>query len=154
MKALINKIIKNSVAIVIFCIVVYGNVYATKVCCKAILKACIPTSNSSSVSFNIDNYSMTSLSYHINNQPLSNIHSINFIADFGSGNTCCETDHCDNYNQINYIRPSYNQGSHLAQNDVRSISDGNGTRTAFRPFRLSTSFKAVPIYIATQSILC
>lgn len=154
MKESFNKIIQISTAILISCIVVYGIVYAQQVCCGNIVEVCIPTSNRISVSYNIDNSCRISPSHYLNNQLQSNLCSKNILADFGPGNTCCETDRCDSYNQATYLSLSFIQDFYPLQKNVSSFDTGNGEQTAFEPYRLSTSLKAVPIYIITQSIIC
>lgn len=154
MKESFNKIIQISTAILISCIVVYGIVYAQQVCCGNIVEVCIPTSNRISVRYNIDNSCRISPSHYLNNQLQSNLCSKNILADFGPGNTCCETDRCDSYNQATYLSLSFIQDFYPLQKNVSSFDTGNGEQTAFEPYRLSTSLKAVPIYIITQSIIC
>ena len=78
----------------------------------------------------------------------------NFLTDFGTGNTCCETDSCDSYHQATYFSLSFIQDFYPLQKTVNSFNVGNGTRTPFELNSLSTSLKAVPIYIFSQSIIC
>ena len=154
MKKLIDKIIQTSTAILISCIVVYGIVYAQPICCSTIVDACIPTSNRISVSYNIDNSCRTVHSHHFNNQLQSTLCSKNIPADFGSGNTCCETDRCDGYNQAAEFSLSFIQDFYPLQKNLGSFDAGNGTQARFEPYNLSTSHKAIPIYILTESIIC
>jgi len=154
MKESFNKIIQINTAILISCIVVYGIVYAQQVCCSTIVDACIPAFNRILVSYNIDNSCKISPSACLNNALQSNLCSINIPADFGSGNTCCETDRCDKYNQATHISLSFIIDFYPLQKNVSSFDAGNGAQTAFEPYSLSTSLKAVPIYILTQSIIC
>jgi hypothetical protein len=154
MKELFNKIIQTSTAIVIPCIVVYGIVYAQQVCRDTIVDACIPASDRVSVSYNIDSFYRISPSHDLNSQVLSNISSSDFLADFGAGNTCCETDRCDSYNQPTYFSFSFIQDVYALQKNVRFFEADNGAQTAFEPYNLSISLKAVPIYILTKSIIC
>ena len=154
MKKTFNKIIPISTAILIFCIVVYGIVYAQQVCCSTIVDACIPASNRISDGYTISN-SWTTPPLHNRNTQLRTNHCFkNIPADFGSGNTCCETDRCDNYNQASHFSLSFIQDFYPFQKNVSSFNAGNGAQTAFEPYSLSTSLKAVPIYIWTQSIIC
>ena len=154
MKKLFKKIIKTSSSIVISCIVVYGSVYAQQVYCGTIVDACIQASNRISGGYASDNSWTTSLSYRRNIQLLSNISSNNFLANFGAGNPCCETDRCDTYKQATYFSLSFFQDFYPHQKNV-SFSDADfGAQTPFEPYRLLTSLKAVPIYITTQSIIC
>jgi len=154
MKALFNKIIQTCTAILISIIVVYGIVYAQQVCCSTIVNACIPSSIKISVSYNIDNSCRTSPSHYLNNQLLTNLCSNNFLADFGSGNTCCETDRCNRYNQATYFSLSFIQDFYPLQKKVSYFGADNGAQTTFEPYSLPTSHKSVPIYIMTQSIIC
>jgi hypothetical protein len=154
MKKLIDKIIQTSTAILISCIVVYGIVYAQPICCSTIVAACIPTSNRISISYNIDNSFRISPSHHFNNQPQSTICSKNILADFGSGNTCCETDRCDGFNQVAEFSLSFIQDFYPLQKNIGSFDAGNGAQARFEPYNLSTPHKAIPIYILTESIIC
>ncbi len=154
MKKLINKIIQTSTAIVISCIVVYGIVYAQQVCCSTMVNACIPASNRISGDYASGKSWTNSPSHHRNNQLQSNLYSKNVLADFGAGNTCCETDRCDSYNQATYFSLSFIQNFYPFQKNVSSFDAGNGAQTTFEPFSLPASLKAVPIYIMTQSIIC
>lgn len=154
MKELFKKVIQTSTAILISLIAVYGIVYAQQVSCGTIVDACIPVSNRISDGYASDNSCTTSRSYRRNIQLLSNICSNNFLANFGAGNTCCETDRCDSYKQAMYFSLSFFQDFYAHQKNV-SFSDAvNGAQTTFEPYSLSTSLKAVPIYIMTQSIIC
>ena len=85
MKEMFNKVIQTSTAMLLFCIVVCGIVYAQLVCCSTIVDACIPTSGRLSVSYNIDNSCRISPSHNRNNQQQPTLCSKNIIADFGSG---------------------------------------------------------------------
>jgi len=153
MKGLFNKIIQTSTATLISWIVVYGIVYAQQVCCNTIVDACIPTSNRISVSYTIGNFCRTSPSHHRNNQLQSNLFSKNFLTDFGEGNTCCETNRCDSYNQATYFSLSFIQDLSPLQKTLSSFNVISGAQTNFEPKSLSF-LKAVPIYILTQSIIC
>jgi len=154
MKELFNKIIQTTTAILISCIVVYGIVYAQQVCCSTIVNACIQISNRNSVSYAIGNSCETSPSHHRNNQLQSNLCSKNFLSDFGEGNTCCETNRCDSYNQAAYFSLSSIQNLYPLQKTLSSFNVISGAQTNFEPKNLSTSLKAVPIYILAQSIIC
>jgi len=154
MKELFNNIIQTTTTILISCIVVYGIVYAQRVCCSTIVVACIPTSNIISVSYTIGNFCETFLSHHRNNQLQSNLFSKNFLSDFGEGNTCCETNRCDSYNQAGYFSLSSIQNLYPFQKTLSSFNVISGAQTNFEPKSLSTSLKGVPIYILTQSIIC
>ena len=154
MKESFKKIIQTSTAILISCTVVSGIVYVQQTCCNTIIETCIPISNRISVSYNVDNSCGISPSACLNNPLRSNLCSKNIPADFGSGNTCCETDRCDSYSQATYINLSFIQDFYPLKKNVSSFDAGNGAQTAFEPYSLSTSLKAVPIYILTQSIIC
>jgi hypothetical protein len=154
MKESFNKIIQIGAAILISCIVVYGIVYAQQGCCNTIIDACIPASGRISASYNIDNFCKISPSHYNNSRLQSNSNSSNIPADFGSGNTCCETDRCDRYNQAILLSFSFIQDFYPLQKNVSSFDAGNGEQTAFEPYRQSTSLKTAPIYILTQSIIC
>jgi len=154
MKEFINKMIQTSTAIFISCIVVYGIAFAQQVCCSTIVDACISTFKRISVRYNIDNSCRISSLHNLNNQLQSNLCSNNILTDFGTGNTCCETDRCDGYNQTTEFSLSFVQGFYLFQKSVNSFDADNGAQSALEPYRISTSLKAAPIYILTQSIIC
>jgi hypothetical protein len=154
MKESLNKIIKISATILLSCIVVYGVVYAQRMCCNTIIDACIPASDRISVSYNTDNFCKISPSHYINNRLQSNSNSNNILTDFSSGNTCCDTDRCDSYYQATYLSLSFKQFFYPVQKNVSSFACGNGEQTAFEPYPQSTSLKTAPIYILTQSIIC
>jgi len=154
MKELINKIIQVSTAILISCVVVYGIVYAQLVCCTNMVNTCIPASNRILDGYTSDKSWTNFQSYDRNNQLRSNLCSKNVLADFGPGNTCCETDRCDSFNQATYFSLSFIQDFFPLLKDASSFDTSNGTQTTFEPFSLSTSLKAEPIYIMTQSIIC
>jgi hypothetical protein len=154
MKELFKKIIQTSAAIIISLIAVHGIVYAQQVYCGTIVDACIPASNRISGGYTSGNSWATPPSYHRNIQLLSNICSNNFLADFGAGNTCCETDRCDSYKQAKYFSLSFFQDFYPHQKNVSFFDADISAQTTFEPYSLPTSLKAVPIYIATQSIVC
>ena len=154
MKKSINKIIHTSTAILISCIVVCGIVCAQPICCSTIVDACIPTSNRISVGYNIDNSFRISPSDYLNNHLQSTLCSKNILADFGSGNACCETDRCDGYNQAAEFSLSFIHDFYPKQKNLTSFGAGNGAQARFEPYNLSTSHKAIPIYILTESIIC
>jgi len=154
MKESFNKITQASTAILITCIVVYGIVYAQQVCWSATVNACILTSNRISVVYASGNSWTSSLSHQRSYQLRSNFCSKSFLADFGAGNTCCETDRCDSYNQATYFSLSVIQDLYQFQKNVSSYDADNSLQTTFEPYGLPTSLKAVPIYIMTQSIIC
>ena len=154
MKESFNNLIQISIAILISCIVVYGIVYAQQVCCSTIVDACIPASNRISGSYASSNSWTAPPSHNRNTGLRSNLCFKNKPADFGSENTCCETDRCDKFNQAIHFSLSFNQDFHPLQKSVSSFDAGNGAQTAFEPYSLSTPLKAVPIYILTQTIIC
>ena len=155
MKKLINEIIQTGTAILISCIVVYGIVYAQKLCCSTIVDACIPTFKLISVRYKVDNSCRISPSHDLNNKLQSNLSSNNTMVGFGSRNTCCETDHrCVNYDRASHFSLSFVQDFYPLQKNVSSFDAGNGEQAACEPYRLPTSLKAVPIYLLTQSIIC
>jgi hypothetical protein len=154
MKELFTKIIQTIIAILIFCIVVYGIVYAQQVCCSTIVDACLPIFKMISVGYNSDYSCRISPSHNRNNQQQPILCSKNIIAVFGSGNTCCETDRCDGYNQATEFSLSFIQDFYALQKNIGSFEAGNGARATFGPYNLSTAHKAIPIYILTESIIC
>jgi hypothetical protein len=154
MKELVNKITQTRIAMVIFCIVVYGIVYAQQACCSTIVDTSIPASNSTSAKYFIDNSYRTFPSYHWNSQLKSNRCSKNPLANFDPGNTCCEADRCDNYTQVTYFSLSFIQDFFPFHKIVSSLYAGNGAQTTFESFSLPTSLSSVPIYIMVQSIIC
>jgi len=99
MKKLFEKIIQCSTVILISWTVVYGIVYAQQACSSTIVDACIPTLSRISDSYAADSFCRTSPSHHRNNKLQSNLCSKNIPADFGEGNTCCETNRCDSNNK-------------------------------------------------------
>ena len=154
MKDLINKFIQIITATLLFMIVVYGIVYAQQGCCSKIADACIPTVNRVSDSYFIDDCCKISPTRNRNNQLLSAKSSENLLADFGSGNTCCETDRCDGYNQATVFSISPIQDFYPFQTIVRSFDADSGVQSTFHPNKRSIFHNAVPIYILTESIIC
>ena len=154
MKDLITKIIQTITAILISCIVVYGINYAQLVCCSTIVDTCISTSNRISVGYNIDNSCRISPSHNRNNQQQATLCSKNIIADFGPGNTCCETNRCDGYNQVTEFILSFIQDFSPLQKNVNPFDAGAGAQARFESYNLLTPHKAVPIYILKESIIC
>jgi len=154
MNELNKSIIQTCTAILISCIVVYGIVYTQQVCCSTIVDACIPTLKRISESYNIDHSCRISPPHNLHNQLQSNFCSKNILTDFGTGNTCCETDRCDGYNQATVFSLSIIQDFYLLQKNKTPFDAGNGAQTKFQPYNLSTPHKAVPIYILTESIIC
>ena len=154
MKKSLKKIIQVSSAIFITWIVVYGIVYAELVSCSTIVENCIATSDRVLVGNTNGNFWTSSSSHQRKNQLRSNFCSKNILAGCGSENTCCERDRCVNYNQANYFNLTYIKYFYPLQKDVSSFGAVNDGQTAFEPYYLSISLKAVPIYILTQSIIC
>ena len=154
MKKILIKIIQSSTVSLIFWIVVYGIVYAQQACCSNIADARIQFFSIISNSYTIHSHSKTSPPHHRNHR-LQPIHcSENFLADCDSKNACCKTDRCDRYNQGTYFNPSFPQyAAHPLQKNVSSFHVSDGEQRAFGTYSLSTSLKAVPIYILTQSII-
>ena len=139
MQEFFNRIVKIGIAILIICIVLYGIAYAQRVCCSIISDACIPT-----------------FTRNLPSQDLINQRLSNFCSDSVStgGNTCCETDGCNSYNQISYITLSFIQDVYPLNKKVSFSDDRNGIQTKFEPYCISTFLNAVPIYILTKSITC
>jgi len=154
MKKLFYKFILTSTVIVLSCIVVYGIVYAQQICGTNMVNTCISASNRILGGYTNDKSWTNSQSYDRNNQLRSNFCSKNVLADFGPGNTCCETDRCDSFNQATYFSLSFIQDFFPLLKNASSVDTSNGTQTTFEPFSLSTSLKVEPIYIMTQSIIC
>ena len=154
MKKLLKKIIQSSTVILISWIVAYGIVYAQPACCSNIADARIHIFSIISNSYTIDGHGKTSPPHHRNHR-LQPIHcSENFLADCDAKNGCCKTDRCDRYNQGTYFNPSFPQNAaHPLQTNVSSFHVSDGEQRAFGTYSLSTSLKAVPIYILTQSII-
>jgi hypothetical protein len=151
MKELIKKFIQTSSAILILCIAVYGIVCAQQVCCSTIVTDCIQASNRYSAVHRTDSACKTSPSHHLNNQLIPN----SLFNNFGAGDTCCETDHCDEYSQTTYTIPSLRYDFYPLQKTVSAFDAGNnGAQTTIEPYSLPPSLNAVPIYILTQSIIC
>ena len=149
-----NKDIQTSAAVFISCILVYGIAYAQQACCSAIVNAGISTSTKIACDYTSDHSWTTFSSYNRNTQLRPKLCWNKFSADFGSGNTCCETDRCDGYNQATYFSLSFIQDFFPLQKKVSSFDAGNSAQTTFEPYSLPTSLKVVPIYIMTQSIIC
>ena len=154
MKDLIKKFIQIITAILLFIIVVCGIVYAQQVCCSKIAETCIPTFNRVSDSYIIDDCCKISPPRNRNNQLLSANYSESLLADFGSGNTCCETDRCDGYNQATVFSISSIQNFYPFQTIVSSLDADSGVQSTFHPNKRSIFPNAVPIYILTESIIC
>jgi len=153
MKKLFTKIIQSSTMILISWIVVHGIVYAQQACCSTIVDACIPVFSRISDSYTVGNFCITSPSHRRNNRLQSNLCSKKILADFGEGNTCCETNRCDSYNQGTYLSLSFIQDLSLQKN-LSSFNVISGAQTNFEQKSLSPTPKTVPIYILTQSIIC
>ncbi len=152
MKNLLKKITQSSTVILISLSVVYGSVYAQQACCSTIVDACIPTFNRIS-NYTNNNSCRTSPSHH-RNPRLQPIHySEYFPADCDAKNICCGTDRCDRYNQGTYFNPSFPQYAYPLHKNVSSFDVSDGKQRASETYSLSTPFKAVPIYILTQSII-
>jgi len=154
MKDLIAKIIHTITTILISCIIVYGIIYAHQVCCRTIADACIPTFKRILDSCILDNCCRIPPSHNRDNQLQSNFCSENIIADFGSDNTCCETDRCDGYNQVTEFSLSFIQDFYPLEKTLSSFEAGSGAQTTSQPNKRSTFHKAVPIYILTEAIIC
>ena len=154
MKELSKKIIQSSTVILISWIVAYGIVYAQPACCSNIIDTRIPFLTIISNSYIIDSHSRPSPSHHRNHR-LQPIHcSENFLVDCDAKNACCKTDRCDRYNQGTYFNPSFPQNAaHPLQKNVSSFDVSDGEQRAFETYSLSTSLKAVPIYILTKSMI-
>ena len=151
MKELIKKYIQTSSVILILCIAVYEIVCAQQVCCSTAVTNCIPASNRYSADHNTDNFCKTSPSHHLNSQLIPN----SWFNNFGAGDTCCETDHCDEYSQATYVIPSLIYDYYPLQKTVSAFDAGNNSaQTTCEPYYLPSSLNAVPIYILTQSIIC
>ena len=153
MKISLKKIIQSSTVILISWIVVYGIVYEQQVCCSTIVDVCIPSFNMISGSSAIDYSCRTSPSHHRNLRLQSIDYSENLPADCDAKNACCKTDRCDGYNQSTYFNPSFPKYAYPLQKNINSFDASDGERRAFEAYSLSTSQKAVPIYILTQSII-
>lgn len=154
MKGSINRVIQIGTMIVISCVVVYGFVYAQQICCSTITEVCIVASNRISVSCNINNSWRTSPSHYLNNQLLLGAVSNDFLSDCDAGNTCCQTDRCDNANQVIYCSLPSIQDCCPIQKDAIVSDSGSTPPATGKPYSLLTSLRAVPIYILTQSIIC
>jgi len=154
MKELEHKINQTITAIIILCIVVYGIVDAQQVCCNAFKDTCIPIFDRASVNYGINNSCRSLPSHNLNYKLQSNLCFKNYLADFGSGNTCCETDCCDDYNQTTEFSLSTVQDAYLLKKSVTSFGSGYDAQRTFQPYNLSTPGKAVSIYILTKSIIC
>jgi len=124
MKELINKCIQTITAILISSIVVYG-VYAQKVCCKTIIDACIPASDRISSGYTTGSRWTTFQSQRRNIQLQSNLCSKNILADFGAGNTCCQTDRCDGDNLSTEFSLSFIHDFNPLQKIASSFDAGN-----------------------------
>lgn len=149
-----SKNIQTSAAVFISCILAYGIAYAQQVCCSAIVNAGISTSTKIVCDYTSDHSWTTFSSHNRNTQLRPKLCWNKFSADFGSGNTCCETDHCNDYNQVTYISLSFVQDFYPLNKNANALDTGIDSQTTFEPYRLPTSFKASPIYIMKQSIIC
>ena len=154
MKELLNKFILTGTTILIFCVVAYGIVYAQQVCCNTLVNTCIQAFNRiSGGSASGSSWTTTTLQ-HRNIQLHSNICSKNIAADFGAGNACCQTDHCDSNSQATYFSLSFVQDFYPLQKSASFFHAGDGAQTAFDPDSLSASLKTLPVYLITQSVIC
>lgn len=154
MKKLLHKIIQIMAAILIFCIVGYSIVYAQQVCCNTVADAYIPAFKILSSTYNIDNPFIFSPPQNVDYNLKPNIYFKNNPADCGSGNSCCQTDHCDNYNQLTEFPLSFVHNFYLHKKNFSLWVTDNGAQNANQPYNFSTPHKAVPIYILKESIIC
>jgi hypothetical protein len=154
MRKIINNIIQNSAAVMIFLIIFYGIVFAQQICCKVDANACIPAINRISGDYAISKVCMAAPSHLISTQSQLIQCSKNCMADFGDGISCCETDRCDsNYPNVSYI-PTNVQDCYLAINSPCTDNTTNHLKIKSEQINTSTSHKTAPIYILTQSIVC
>ena len=155
MKRLFNKNIRVSAALLILSIGFYGSVYAQQACCKMNLSVCVSASAGITGNFVNDSLWATFRSYDPNSQQWLKLFQNTLSTGFGSANTCCETDHCNDYNQVAYLNHSSVQGYYPVKKDADAHVTVLSSKTSFEPYHhLSTSFKSSPIYILKQSIAC
>ena len=153
MEKLLKKIIQGSIVVLMSWGVVSGIVYAQQEGCSSTVGTCIPTFNRISDSCATDS-SCTASPPLRRNRRLQPIHcSENFLAGCDAKKTCCKTDRCDRDYQCRYFNPSFSQYTHPLQKNVGFFHANDGEQSALETYILSTSLKAVPIYILTQSIL-
>ena len=154
MKKLLHKNIQIIATILISCIVGYGIVYAQQVCCNTFADAYLPTFKIHSSTYYIYDPSKISPPYNVDYKLQPNLYFKNNLAGCGSGNTCCQTDRCDNYNQVTEFPLSFVQNFYLHKKNLSLLVTDNGAQTTNQPYSLSTPRKAVPIYILKESIIC
>jgi hypothetical protein len=154
MKGLLDKTIQIVSTLLVSCMIIYGVAYAQPVCCSTIITTCIPSSQKMSVGY--DNYSAlrTSQSQDIKNRPLSNFCPDCFRTDFGSRNTCCETDHCKEYYPTTCLSVSFVNDHFPVQSNMKFFDATDNKQSTPESYSLSIIHKAVPIHILTQSIIC
>jgi hypothetical protein len=149
-----TKNIQTSAAVLISCIFVYGIAFAQQVCCREIVNAGIPAPTIIACDY-ISNDSPTIFPSHYRNTQLRPKLCRNILSlDFGSGNTCCETDRCNDYSKVTYLSLSFVQDSYPVNKYANTFVAGIDSQTSFAPYRLPAFFKASPIYIIKQSIIC
>lgn len=149
-----NKSIQSIAAVFISCIIVYGIAYAQQVCCSTIANTCISTSTVIACEYTSDHSWTTFSSRNRNTQLQPKLCWNKFSADFGSGNTCCETDHCNEYYKVTYISLSFVQDFYPLNKSTNALDAGIDSQTTFELYRLPTSFNFLPIYIIKQSFIC
>jgi|GEM_PF-2056846 len=153
MKHSFNKIKKAGTSVILSCIIIYGVVYTQQVCCSTVADAIIPTSNRISAGYSIDNTFGTSSLHNRDIPVLINPYIKNLLADFGTGNKCCETNRCDSNSHDTYVNLSLIQEIYSFPRHVSFFDSEKGVQDVFMPYIPSTSPNAVPIYIVTRSII-
>ena len=149
-----NKNIKTIAAVLISSMLVYGIAFAQQVCCREIVNAGIPITAIIACDY-ASNDSWKIFPSHNRHAQLRPKLCRNILSlDFGSGNTCCETAHCNDYSKVTYVNHSFVQDSYPANKNANSFVNWIDSQTIFTPYRLPAVFKASPIYIIKQSIIC
>jgi hypothetical protein len=149
-----NNSFQTTATVLISCILIYGIAFAQQVCCTNIIDADIPASSKIACDYTSDDSWTIFPSHNRNIQLRPKLCRKILSIDFGSGNTCCETNQCNDYNKVTYISLSFVQDSYPLNKNVNAQVAGIDSQTTFAPYRLPASFKPSPIYIIKQSIIC
>lgn len=149
-----NKKIKTIATVFISCALVYGIAFAQQTCCRDIVSAGKPLSKKIACDYTGDGSRVIFPSHNRNTRPQPKFCRSISSLDFGTGNTCCETDQCSSNNNLSYINFSFFQYSNSLNKGTNALVAGIDLRPTVAPYRPLRSFKASPIYIIKQSIIC
>jgi hypothetical protein len=154
MQALKKKIIVAAAVILLSWVLVCGIAFAKQGCYKINLDDYLSPSGRTSfghTSINFDKISLLHQRESLQNKTTS---FKDCLADFDDENTCCFTNRCGSYRQTSYHSFSFTQDYYSFKKIPSSFIVIVGTQNQILSKKLSSSSKAIPIYIFTQSIIC